>query len=102
MFWTSRLWERHGGFTDGIRLAGDYHLWRQFAAETSPVQLGTVVAGYRLHGDQLTAAIEDYYAEVPDAGPLLRVLGLLRAGDVHSLFRGLADRFRRGRDGREP
>jgi glycosyltransferase involved in cell wall biosynthesis len=102
MFWTSGLWERHGGFPDGVELAGDYHLWRQFAAETAPVQLGTVVAGYRLHGDQLTAEIEDYYAEVPDAGPLLRALGLFRVGDVYSLCRGLVDRLRRGPDAREP
>jgi glycosyltransferase involved in cell wall biosynthesis len=49
MFWTRGLWERRGGFPDGVGLAGDYYLWRQFAAEIAPVQLGTVVAGYRLH-----------------------------------------------------
>jgi glycosyltransferase involved in cell wall biosynthesis len=102
MFWTRGLWERRGGFPDGVKLAGDYHLWRQFAAETVPVQLGTVVAGYRLHGDQLSADIEGYFAEVPDAGPLLRALALFRAGELYSLYRGLVDRFRRGRDDGEP
>ncbi|MEF8876876.1 MAG: hypothetical protein V5A60_09180, partial [Haloarculaceae archaeon] len=64
--------------------------------------LGTVVAGYRLHGDQLTAEIEDYYAEVPDAGPLLRALAPFRVGELYSLYRGLVDRLRRDREGREP
>lgn len=94
MFWTAALWARRGGFPDGARMAGDYHLWRQFAEETAPVQLGTVVAGYRLHGDQLTADIEDYYAEVPEAGPLLRSMGLLRVGELYNLFGAVVDRFR--------
>jgi glycosyltransferase involved in cell wall biosynthesis len=102
MFWTRGLWERRGGFPDGVGLAGDYHLWRRFAAETAPVQLGTVVAGYRLHDDQLTAGIEDYYAEVPDAGPLLRALSLLRVGELYSLFRLAVERFRRHRSARTP
>jgi glycosyltransferase involved in cell wall biosynthesis len=102
MFWTAGLWERRGGFPEGVRLAGDYHLWTQFAEETAPVQLGTVVAGYRLHGDQLTAEIENYFEEVPDAGPLLRAMGLLRLGDLYSLSRAAVDRFRRGRDSRAP
>jgi glycosyltransferase involved in cell wall biosynthesis len=101
MFWTADLWERRGGFPDGVRLAGDYYLWRRFAEETHPVQLGTVIAGYRLHDDQATADIENYYAEVPDAGPLLRAMSLLRVGDLYSLSRGLAARLRRGRHSRE-
>jgi glycosyltransferase involved in cell wall biosynthesis len=92
MFWTSGLWERRGGFPDGVRLAGDYHLWRRFAAETRPVQLGTVLGGYRVHDDQLTAEMGEYYAEVPDPGPLARALDALRADELYSLLRSLLDR----------
>lgn len=89
MFWTADLWERRGGFPDGVELAGDYYLWRRFAEETAPVQLGTVVGGFRLHGDQLSAAVDDYCAEVPDPGPVARALGALRVDEVYSLFRAL-------------
>lgn len=92
MFWTADLWDRRGGFPDGVRLAGDYYLWRQFAEETAPVQLGTVVGGFRRHADQLTAELDDYYAEVPDLGPLPRVLAALRADELYNLFRAVTDR----------
>jgi glycosyltransferase involved in cell wall biosynthesis len=91
MFWTRGLWERRGGFPEGVELAGDYHLWRRFAEETAPVQLGTVVGGYRVHPDQFTADMDDYYAEVPDPGPLARVLAALRVDEGYSLLRSLLD-----------
>jgi glycosyltransferase involved in cell wall biosynthesis len=91
MFWTADLWERRGGFPEGVELAGDYYLWRRFAAETGPVQLGTVVAGFRVHDDQFTAEIDDYHAEVPDPSPVARALDALRADELYSLFRTLLD-----------
>jgi glycosyltransferase involved in cell wall biosynthesis len=92
MFWTAGLWERRGGFPDGVRLAGDYYLWRQFAEETHPVQLGTVLGGYRVHDDQLTADLEEYHDEVPDLGPLPRALDALRVDELYNLFRSVAGR----------
>ena len=91
MFWTADLWERRGGFPEDVRLAGDYYLWRQFAEETAPAQLGTVLGGYRRHPDQFTADLEAYYAEIPDAGPLLTALSTLRVGEVYSLVKGFLD-----------
>lgn len=98
MFWTTGLWERRGGFPEGVKLAGDYYLWRQFAEETHPVQLGTVLGGFRVHGDQFTARMDDYCAEVPDPGLGARILDALRADELYSLFRALLDRGPRGPD----
>jgi len=83
-FWTADLWESHGGFPEGVELAGDYHLWRQFAERTAPKQVGTVLAGYRVHDEQLSADMEAYYEEVPDIGLLPRMMGRLYGNTIYS------------------
>lgn len=89
MFWTSTLWNRKGKFPDSINLAGDYYLWTQFAEETDLVQIGTVIAGFRQHDNQLTMNLDSYLAELPDTEIPLKVLSFFQAGRIYSLMRNI-------------
>lgn len=91
MFWTATLWEEKGGFPDGVELAGDYYLWRQFAEESDIVQVGTVLSGFRRHDEQLTANIETYYSDIPNTGFLPRIISALYIQNFYSLVLNLAD-----------
>lgn len=93
MFWTHELWDRHGGFPEDSGLAGDYYLWRQFAESADLQQVGTVLAGFRRHDDQLTADIGVYEAHLPSAGPLGIIPGMSLIHVLYSLFMGMTDRI---------
>lgn len=91
MFWTAELWETRGGFPDGVNVAGDYYLWKEFAKESDLKQIGTVISGFRRHDDQKTSEIENYYQEIPDIGTLPRLMGKFRIGDAYSLVKGFEE-----------
>uniref|UniRef100_Q02BE9 Glycosyl transferase, family 2 n=1 Tax=Solibacter usitatus (strain Ellin6076) TaxID=234267 RepID=Q02BE9_SOLUE len=63
-FWRSALWIKAGGFRTDLRQAGDWDLWRRFAAETSYYSVDVILAAHRRHEDQLTADKGVYYREV--------------------------------------
>jgi glycosyltransferase involved in cell wall biosynthesis len=86
MFWTAELWEQKGGFPEGIELAGDYYLWRQFAEKAELKQVGTVVAGFRDHSDQLTSDMEKYRSEIPDTGLTPKLISSLYLQNLYSLY----------------
>src|SRR4029078_12703858 len=44
-FWRAGLWQRAGGVDTRFKLAGDWDLWRRFAAEAEYVTLGAA-SGY--------------------------------------------------------
>lgn len=62
-FFRRDLFEQVGGLDRSLRLAGDFDLWRRFAAHAELHQVGTVLAGFRLHGKNLTSNIDAYYRE---------------------------------------
>lgn len=63
-FWRTGLWHRTGGVDPSFRLAGDWDLWRRFAAETEYVTLDTVTAFHRRRPGQLSEDLAGYYREV--------------------------------------
>jgi len=56
-FWRRSLWERVGGSLDtSYRVAADFDLWMRFSKEAELYAADVPLAGYRLHGNQRTAA----------------------------------------------
>lgn len=90
-FFRRSLYEKVGGLDRGLRLAGDFHLWRRFAEETELVQLGTVVAAFRVHGTNLTVDMAEYYSEAR----AIRVPYGKILGSTYSYWRFLLDRATR-------
>lgn len=51
------------------KLAGDFVLWREFARHAELVPITTAVAGFRLHGTNLSSVQEDgYFREIARSG----------------------------------
>jgi len=65
-FWRARLWTRVGGIDATFKLAGDFDLWRRFAAVTEYVTLDAVTGFHRRHPDQLSANLTAYYREIDE------------------------------------
>jgi glycosyltransferase involved in cell wall biosynthesis len=65
-FWRGALWKKAGGFRASLRQAGDWDLWRRFAAETACMTTDTVLAAHRRREAQLTADKSIYYHEVDE------------------------------------
>jgi hypothetical protein len=63
-FWKAELWQKTGGVRMDLRLAGDFDLWRRFAAETAHVSVDTILAAHRRRAGQLTESAAAYYAEL--------------------------------------
>jgi hypothetical protein len=70
-FWRAHLWQQVDGLdASSFRLAGDWDLWRRFAAWAPPVQLDAGLALHRRHGTQLSADIDAYWREIDRARPV--------------------------------
>jgi len=65
-FWRAELWKKTGGFRTTLRQAGDWDLWRRFAAETPYITTDMVLAAHRRREAQLTADMSVYYREVDE------------------------------------
>jgi hypothetical protein len=85
-FWRGSLWNRVGGIDRSFRLAGDWDLWRRFAAEAGHVAIDAVTGSHRRHPGQLTADMGAYYNEVDD-----RLLG---AKDISTVYRDYLEWWR--------
>jgi len=83
----------------GLRLAGDFLLWRSFSDFVPLITIPTVVAGFRFHGGNASTAMEErYFREVRDAGGVILPSGVGHAARL--LFQLIAlfvtrQRFRR-------
>lgn len=64
-FWTKKLWDISGGIDTKYKLAGDYYLWKKFSEYDYLYTLDTVVSGFRVHKNQQTANINNYFNELP-------------------------------------
>lgn len=84
-FWTASLWSDAGGFPDGVQLAGDYYLWKQFAEHSGLHTIPTVLAGFRKHPEQLTDDLSAYHAEIRGTNVVVeRLLGMSKAQFIYS------------------
>lgn len=63
--WSGRLWRACGGLDTRFRLAGDFDLWRRFAAVEAPVTVNSVLGQFRHHDRQLGSG--DRYIKELDA-----------------------------------
>jgi hypothetical protein len=98
VFWSHALWKTAGGaIAAGLRLAGDYQLWRQFAQHTPCFRVHTVTGAFRLHAGGLSRDFRAYNDEVDRlmsgaAGELRddtwhELLELQRQGDRQGMIR---------------
>ncbi|MCC5847963.1 MAG: glycosyltransferase [Verrucomicrobia bacterium] len=63
-FWRRSLWEKAGAcFRNEYSLAGDFDLWLRFFAHSDLVGVGTLLAGFRQHGNQRSLNERDAYLE---------------------------------------
>lgn len=51
-----------------MKYAGDFALWREFSRHAHLESLTTVISGFRLHGANVSAARDGYFAEAAAAG----------------------------------
>ncbi len=63
-FWRSALWEKAGGLNANFRFAGDFDLWRRFAAQTDLVFVDATLGCFRRRAGQLSADMTRYHAEI--------------------------------------
>jgi glycosyltransferase involved in cell wall biosynthesis len=55
-FWRRSLWEKAGASLDtSLKLAADFELWARFYQHADLVGVRTILAGFRVHNEQLTA-----------------------------------------------
>jgi hypothetical protein len=69
-FFKESLWSLVGGLSDKFSLAGDWDLWRRFAAHNELIKLNCVLAVHRRHDGQLSENVKKYYSEVDKASKL--------------------------------
>lgn len=65
-FWTRELWEKANKSFNlrDYKLAGDFHLWKNFAQYEPLYKVDSIISGFRHHADQKSADIQSYYKEV--------------------------------------
>jgi glycosyltransferase involved in cell wall biosynthesis len=92
-FFSRQLYEMAGGLAkcDWMRNAGDFDLWCRFAGHAELHQLGIMLAGYRLHGNNITGDGSNYYREAR----AVKIPGGRVLGDAHSLAMQTWFKFKR-------
>lgn len=64
-FWRPALWQHVGGIdADRYRLAGDFELWRRFAAHAEYVAVDRPLGFFRRRAGQLSGDLARYHAEI--------------------------------------
>ena len=63
-FWTRNVWQQVGGIEKKYKYAGDYHLWKKMAAITDLYTVQCNLASFRIHEEQKSKNVEEYYNEV--------------------------------------
>ena len=87
-FWRRSLWEKTGGRIDqAAGMALDFELWARFFGHAELYGVSTPLAGFRLHGDQLSGHLDKYRALCRD---ILARHGGRPRGAVASALRGSA------------
>ena len=95
MFWTRELWEKCAHVIRNYKVAGDYHLWKEFAKYEALFTLDSVISGFRIHKGQKSADREKYYEEIADLTVKGKILKRTRMIVIASLFQSLLDKSQR-------
>ena len=69
-FFRYSLWQKVGGIDTRYKLAGDWDLWRRFAACTELIKLRCPLAIHRRHSSQLSSEMVNYYNEIDGSQPV--------------------------------
>lgn len=64
MFWSKELWDKAGNLIRNYKVAGDFHLWKEFAKYEKLVTVDSVLSGFRIHNGQKSSDRNAYYQEV--------------------------------------
>ncbi len=67
-FFSKKLWQKSGGLKPQYKMAGDYHLWREFAKYTKLYTVHCNLASFRIHEGQKSADRDAYYTEIGKVG----------------------------------
>ena len=78
-FWTRNLWDKCGSVIGNYKMAGDYHLWKEFAKHEPLITLNSIISGFRSHSGQKSAGvagggISSYFAEVGSLSLFRKIL----------------------------
>jgi len=92
-FFARTLYERTGGLSEfrEMRNAGDFNLWCRFAEHAELYQTEVLLAGFRLHGANITGDGSNYLKEAR----AVRIPAGLFMGSTYSYLTFLWHRFRR-------
>jgi hypothetical protein len=77
-FWRKRLWDKVGGLNGGLRLAGDWDLWRRFAEHTSLTHAQRQWGSFTERAGQLSADVTSYQTEIEKILPIHQRRAMLR------------------------
>jgi glycosyltransferase involved in cell wall biosynthesis len=62
VFWRRSLWDLAGGYLNAnFKYAADFDLWCRFFQYSKLYNVVTPIAGFRLHGDQISLKFKDLY-----------------------------------------
>lgn len=90
MFWSKNLWDKAGHVLAQYKIAGDYHLWKEFAKYEPLYTLDSVISGFRIHTGQKSGDREKYYAEAGQLNFTKTLLSKFKIISlsivIHSLF----------------
>lgn len=84
-FWRRSLWERAGATIDNGSIAGDFELWSRFFKHAALHTVSVPLAGFRVHGNQVSVQREQEYLDACEA--ILQRHGGARAGAARRLLR---------------
>ncbi len=68
--WRKRLWDKVHGLDGAFRMAGDWDLWRRFAAHSPLIHMQRALGFFRIRPGQLSGDLTTYYAEIDNKFPL--------------------------------
>lgn len=84
-FWRRSLWERCGATIDNRSIAGDFELWTRFFSHTPLYSVTVPLAGFRVHGDQISIQRQQEYLAACEA--ILHRSGGRRPGLLRKVLR---------------
>ena len=62
------LYKKAGGINKNYLLAGDFDLWKKMASHSFLYTIRVPLGGFRIHDNQLSHNVVDYYKEVSHSG----------------------------------
>ncbi|MEH7095598.1 glycosyltransferase family 2 protein [Neobacillus vireti] len=89
MFWKKELWIKSGYVLSEYKMAGDYHLWREFAKDNRLVVLDSIISGFRIHEGQKSSDRDKYYSEIGELTLIRKILAKTKIVSVACLIESI-------------